>query len=320
MKPASFSSTAWCGAVLLVLLGGGLSLPACRSVERPRLYCMYGGAQKPVGSSFSATDGCNTCTCGADTLVACTEKACRDGGATPPRADAAPAGQTDGAPVSGPEAGPAADSGARPSDAAPTGTCQYGGATHPAGQSFPATDGCNTCTCLNNGAVGCTRRACLPDAAPAVCALGDSYEYGDIGGLRIFVERSHLGPGNSYRHTRTPLVGTGPLLSCAPPLPACNAAGSITAADLERDLADPDVRAALAETVPPVYGRDNRPVDGVVFELKRADGRGFLAGAACNGQPGCRNVPVGIARLTALLRELDQQQLAAPACQGIRLP
>jgi len=33
---------------------------------------------------------------------------------------------------------------------------------YPEGQSFPAGDGCNTCTCMENGSVGCTLMACAP--------------------------------------------------------------------------------------------------------------------------------------------------------------
>ncbi|HQY64530.1 MAG: hypothetical protein IPF92_07140 [Myxococcales bacterium] len=45
--------------------------------------------------------------------------------------------------------------------------CTYGGAQHAVGDSFPSTDGCNTCTCGESGAVGCTKRACAPTCDPA---------------------------------------------------------------------------------------------------------------------------------------------------------
>lgn len=44
-------------------------------------------------------------------------------------------------------------------------TCAYDDETYTAGQSFPSTDGCNTCTCGTNGTVGCTKRACTCDPA-----------------------------------------------------------------------------------------------------------------------------------------------------------
>jgi hypothetical protein len=40
-------------------------------------------------------------------------------------------------------------------------TCTYGGATYNEGDSFPSTDGCNTCSCTTGGQVACTERACL---------------------------------------------------------------------------------------------------------------------------------------------------------------
>lgn len=42
-------------------------------------------------------------------------------------------------------------------------TCEHGGKTHAAGESFPSEDGCNTCSCSETG-VACTRRACAPAA------------------------------------------------------------------------------------------------------------------------------------------------------------
>jgi hypothetical protein len=44
-------------------------------------------------------------------------------------------------------------------------TCAYDGETYTAGETFPSTDGCNTCTCGSNGSVGCTKRACACDPA-----------------------------------------------------------------------------------------------------------------------------------------------------------
>lgn len=38
--------------------------------------CAYNGQRYEVGSSFTAEDGCNTCTCDQNGQIACTEKAC----------------------------------------------------------------------------------------------------------------------------------------------------------------------------------------------------------------------------------------------------
>ncbi len=41
-------------------------------------------------------------------------------------------------------------------------TCNVDGTAYQAGESFPAGDGCNTCTCTKSGAVACTKIACPP--------------------------------------------------------------------------------------------------------------------------------------------------------------
>ena len=43
--------------------------------------------------------------------------------------------------------------------AVPT-TCSYEGEVYEVGESFPASDGCNTCQCMANGKVACTLMAC----------------------------------------------------------------------------------------------------------------------------------------------------------------
>lgn len=90
--------------------------------------CNYNGATYPQGTSFPSDDGCNTCSCGPLGRVLCTKRACLiDAGATV--------------------------------DAAPPGSCDYGGVIHADGDAFPSTDGCNQCSC-NGGSVFCTKRAC----------------------------------------------------------------------------------------------------------------------------------------------------------------
>lgn len=45
----------------------------------------------------------------------------------------------------------------------PAGVCKYDGQVYEAGASFPASDGCNTCTCGPDGSVACTEKACICD-------------------------------------------------------------------------------------------------------------------------------------------------------------
>jgi hypothetical protein len=151
------------------------------------------------------------------------------------------------------------------------------------------------------------------------CVLGDTYRFGDNGGFRGSVPESTLTPPASYRHTSTPVsLPEAPVLSCAPALPACGAATLVDVSDIMRDLADPDVVQALSQTTPPLYGYDQRPVDGTMFQVLRADGHGFLAGAFCDTGAFCHGVvPLGIARFVTDLKALDQQQLGDPTCANI---
>jgi hypothetical protein len=195
-------------------------------------------------------------------------------------------------------------------------TCSYGGATYPAGASFPASDGCNTCTCGTNGSVGCTKIACPPRDGGVACALAESYTYGDVGGLVIYSDQVVLGP-TSYRYTRVPAAPNAEPSTCAPALPACDSADAIDLADIRRDLADTDVQAALGSAKIPLYGGDWRPVDGTVFSFVAASGGGFLMGStSCLGGEPCTPIPPGISKLVADLRALDRQQLADPMCSA----
>lgn len=261
--------------------------------------CPNAGQAISPGTTVSATDGCNTCVCTTSGLLACTKKAC-----PPVSTDAGP---------------PAFDM--------PANACVYAGKTVASGSSFPSTDGCNTCSCAA-GRVACTLKACPPpapapdagrpnDASPTACLLSAPYDFGAIGGLRVAVDRSFLTPPLGYRHTRTPVRGDAPELSCAPPLPACGADG-VTVMTIERLVTEnADVKAALAAAKPPLFGRDSRPVDGTVLEFKRGDGHGLLVGDACNTtSSSCQPIPPGVAELAKILNALDKQQLATRDCKA----
>ncbi len=54
-------------------------------------------------------------------------------------------------------------------------TCTVGGVVHQPGDSFPSEDGCNTCSCGEDGAVMCTAMACI-----TTCTYdGKLYEVGE---------------------------------------------------------------------------------------------------------------------------------------------
>ena len=50
--------------------------------------------------------------------------------------------------------------------------CIVDGVRHRPGDTFPSSDGCNTCSCREDGQVACTLRACVPD--PDALQLGDA--------------------------------------------------------------------------------------------------------------------------------------------------
>jgi hypothetical protein len=250
------------------------------------------------GATIPSQDGCNTCSC-QDGAIACTLKAC------PP-----------------PDCKRTGCSGQLCSDRDVGTTCEF----KPEYACYQKA----TCARQADGACGFTVTAelkeCLStvgggggttDGGTQMCDFSAGYEYGEIGGLRISVDRSYLKPGNAYLHTRSAVRGDQPDVSCAPPMPPCGALDLISAYDIEvHDLPHADVQAALKKTTPPLFGRDTRPVDGTVFELKRADGRGFLVGSDClSGDANCPAIPAGIKRLRDRLRALDAQQLASVECQ-----
>jgi hypothetical protein len=156
-----------------------------------------------------------------------------------------------------------------------------------------------------------------PTAGPAICSLDATYTYGYDGGPSVFFTRTTLAPPASYERTTTIMnfaEPPGPFI-CTPSLPTCGDGMRVDVSDIARDLADPDVVHAMAMGTPPVHGLDPRPTDGVIFQLIRADGHGFLAGSSCETGQFCHGpVPAGIARLVADLEALDQQQLADPSC------
>jgi hypothetical protein len=56
------------------------------------------------------------------------------------------------------------------------GTCGYEGTAYQLGETFPASDGCNTCTCGEDGLIACTKIFC---PAPACHYLEQDYSGGD---------------------------------------------------------------------------------------------------------------------------------------------
>ena len=148
------------------------------------------------------------------------------------------------------------------------------------------------------------------------CALDRAYSFGFEGGQSSFLDDSVLAPPRSYTHRRTN-NSTMMTMMCTAELPTCGGAG-ITAQDIARAFANPDVVGAFRATVAIVYGVDDRLTDGQVLALRRADMHEFFVGSPCPmGDPTCRPVPAGIATLAGILYALDQQELARPECMAL---
>ena len=136
--------------------------------------CFYDGKTYKVGDSFKSTDGCNSCFCSSDNLIGCTEMAC----ATPPPTDCTAKGACSdpmpGVPsiqcADGTTAGPeCSDLGGQCGWHITSCVCKEGTVVHHAGDNW--SDGCNTCSCSQNGQAMCTQKACAcpPDGTTIDC-------------------------------------------------------------------------------------------------------------------------------------------------------
>ncbi len=119
--------------------------------------CEYDGLAYQVGDTFDAVDGCNTCTCESDGSVSCTELGCAP--------DCPELGCQFG--FLPDEDGDGCSDGCRSEL-----VCEYNRVTYNTADSFPAVDGCNTCTCESDGSVSCTELGCAPDCPELGCQFG----------------------------------------------------------------------------------------------------------------------------------------------------
>jgi Pacifastin inhibitor (LCMII)/Kazal-type serine protease inhibitor domain len=159
--------------------------------------CDYAGDQYAAGDSFKSSDSCNDCTCQRDGAVVCTKRACVQpicggllGAACPsdkqycdfPEDALCGAADATGVCETKPEVCPeiyqpvcgcddktygnACEAAMAGVSVAKSGECEvagcdYEGKHYAPGDSFPAADGCNNCSCQQNGRVVCTLRACV---------------------------------------------------------------------------------------------------------------------------------------------------------------
>ena len=121
------------------------------------IQCVMGGTIYQPGDEFPSEDGCNTCRCDENGMIACTERACvcvvddvvYQPGDEFPSSDGCNTCEC------------MADGGVACTLRACV--CAVDDVVYQPGDVFPSSDGCNTCECMADGRVACTERACACD-------------------------------------------------------------------------------------------------------------------------------------------------------------
>jgi hypothetical protein len=150
-----------------------------------------------------------------------------------------------------------------------------------------------------DGACGCTET---------------SLSWGHDGGFVVYREISTLSPCASFQHTRSPISGEAPDVTCTRELSEC--AGVNSAADVQAALDHPDVVSALA-AAPVLYGLDTRSVDGQVFQLRVGEALVEVGMECGSGGGACQDIPTGVASVAELLQQLTDEQLALAPCSEV---
>jgi hypothetical protein len=145
---------------IFVFISLTLFTAACsdNSKENEEDVCTYDGQTFEIGDSFPSTDGCNTCTCGENGAVGCTQMGC----VAICEYNDVVYQQGDTFMENGCLCSCGADGQVSCNEEGCDTFCEYGGKYYSSGNSFEASDGCNTCTCGEDGNVFCTEMAC-PD-------------------------------------------------------------------------------------------------------------------------------------------------------------
>jgi hypothetical protein len=303
--------------------------------------CVEADHSYQPGQTFTSADGCNTCQCLMSGEIVCTARACFVDASTTPQPDSSfikidsplvfkdALVVVDSASLKDLQVDTPRDTSTTPDLSSPSDTplpkdtaivCVSNGKTIAVGESI--FDGCNTCTCTETGQLVCTKKYCPPvDAGTEKCTLPTSLVFGPTGGNALYEDASTLSPPWSYSHTRIARRIEPAAVKCAPPLPACGTAGADYVLAIVKDLADPDVISAFALSTTPIYGRDQRPVDGTVYSIERGDGKTILVGSPCvsTSLSSCRPIPAGVERLVTDLKLLDKKMLQSTECAAFVL-
>jgi Pacifastin inhibitor (LCMII) len=199
--------------------------------------------------------------------------------------------------------------------------CLWQDATVPIGGSV--SDGCNTCACMTNGVMACTARACINlDASKDMCGLSTAVSFGYDGGMVAYQDQYDLAPSSGLTITRNYVRGVtdgSAVRTCAPALPACGTTSVVSGSTIVADLAAADVQSAFALTTTPIFGVDQRPVDGAVWSITLASGGTILVGTPCPSpeMSSCRPIPAGVQKLSDDLKSLATAAVTQPACAGL---
>jgi hypothetical protein len=148
---------------------------------------------------------------------------------------------------------------------------------------------------------------CITGCIPATVS------WGDRGGHVAYTDTSMIETCAKYTHRRSPVSTDPPDIVCSQEIAACSPTVH-SALEVSLALADSDVTAAFA-AAPVLYGRDTRPVDGSVLVITYG-GKDVSVGLDCGGTSGCTEIPPGVAKLVALLRAVDTDQLAIGTCKA----
>lgn len=106
--------------------------------------CKHQGKTYKAGETFLKGDNCNTCTCTVTGDVTCGKESCLPVQTTTQSYIPLPPQPT-------------------PNYIDVTVRCQHNGYTYNVGDTTPSQDGCNECTCRQNGNMECTNNVCSND-------------------------------------------------------------------------------------------------------------------------------------------------------------
>jgi hypothetical protein len=161
----------------------------------------------------------------------------------------------------------------------------------------------------------CGAESSSPDPS---CALDEHYEYryfGDpVNGAGFYF--SHLVPTRTFTRRLSSFIRQD---ECSTEISACDSP-ELDVGDVMAALAAPEVVKVFDETK--TEGLVRLRIDGPHSEgwnLKRGQaGVIFVGAAACGNAVACRDAPRALRTLLDLLRKLELQELAKPACSELR--